>query len=243
VAQLAKENSIMSNIYLPVDIQKTATVTEAADETIQLARLIGINVEFVINGVCLTATPIGHRELLIDYYESQLAIIASSAEKTIDQGDIKFAGELEEVDIDLTQARGIRNNNPLNIKWFPENDWDGQVGKDEDGFCIFSDPIFCYRAGSRILDAYRAAGRNTVKAIIEKWGALSKPEDLVAYVSFISRALLVSPTKEFKESMPEQLRVLLMRNMAIFECGAIYSKHPMLSPDMVRAGIHLDMPH
>ncbi len=34
--------------------------------------------------------------------------------------------------------RGIRNNNPLNIKWNAANNWNGQTGSDSGGFCIFN---------------------------------------------------------------------------------------------------------
>lgn len=50
--------------------------------------------------------------------------------------------------------RGIRNNNPGNIKWSSANNWDGQTGQDASGFAVFSDATYGLRAMFLTLKSY-----------------------------------------------------------------------------------------
>lgn len=88
------------------------------------------------------------------------------------------------------QVRGLRNNNPGNIRYNAANQWQGQTGQDADGFCIFDTMVDGVRALARILWNYGAAGLNTVQGIISKYSAT----DQAAYIANVSRALQVSPT-------------------------------------------------
>ena len=64
--------------------------------------------------------------------------------------------QLTSVSISPTQLeqRGVRNNNWLNIRFNPNNDWIGQVGQDEGGFVQFEDPQQGVRAGTILLENY-----------------------------------------------------------------------------------------
>ena len=58
----------------------------------------------------------------------------------------------------LARVRGIRNNNPGNIRLGAQR-WQGQVADDEQGdqsFVQFVNPIAGLRALVRVLDTYRA---------------------------------------------------------------------------------------
>lgn len=78
-------------------------------------------------------------------------------------------------------AMGIRNNNPLNIKWYGREDWQndpkrwrGMVGvfTDWNGnkFVIFDSVENGYRAAAVILKNYqRIYGINTIEGIIGRW--------------------------------------------------------------------------
>ena len=64
--------------------------------------------------------------------------------------------------------RGIRNNNPLNIR---KNGikWRGQV-KHKDAFCVFLEPKWGWRAALIIIcRSYRKRGLTTVWKIIHSW--------------------------------------------------------------------------
>lgn len=68
-------------------------------------------------------------------------------------------------------TRGIRNNNPGNIKWSSANNWKGQVGKDAQGFVIFDKVENGVRALNRILNSYDSAGVNTIEGIVRRYTA------------------------------------------------------------------------
>jgi hypothetical protein len=66
--------------------------------------------------------------------------------------------------------RGIRNNNPGNIKWNASNNWIGQVGKDNAGFAIFDSADNGLRATGRLLKTYiRTHKLDTLAKIAPRW--------------------------------------------------------------------------
>lgn len=67
------------------------------------------------------------------------------------------------------KPRGLRNNNPLNIKI--GNDWKGEVDVNTDGvFEQFTSLAYGYRAAFIILRRYiRKYGRNTIRKIVHSW--------------------------------------------------------------------------
>lgn len=69
-------------------------------------------------------------------------------------------------------ARGIRNNNPLNIKIAKRNNWKGRVPLEEntDGvFEQYTDIKFGVRAALKLIQKYIVSGINTVPTIIHRW--------------------------------------------------------------------------
>lgn len=64
-------------------------------------------------------------------------------------------------------ARGIRNNNPGNIKKSSDN-WQGAVGVDGP-FVVFSSALYGIRAITKILQSYRRRGIVTLSQIIDTW--------------------------------------------------------------------------
>lgn len=70
----------------------------------------------------------------------------------------------------MALARGLRNNNPGNIKWNEANKWQGQVGKDDRGFVIFDTPENGIRAlGIVALNYHLKHGINTLRAFGDRW--------------------------------------------------------------------------
>ncbi|WP_445496710.1 structural protein [Photorhabdus sp. SF281] len=69
------------------------------------------------------------------------------------------------------QSRGIRNNNPGNIRW--GDDWLGLASESQrtdKSFCQFVSPEYGIRAMIKILHNYnRKYGLKTVKGIISRW--------------------------------------------------------------------------
>ncbi|MBB6542854.1 virion protein [Thalassotalea piscium] len=80
--------------------------------------------------------------------------------------------------------RGIRNNNPLNIRKTSDN-WQGATGDDGE-FVIFESPVKGIRAASRILRNYSDNhGLNTVFGIIMRWAPPSE-NDSTGYIDSVS---------------------------------------------------------
>ena len=69
--------------------------------------------------------------------------------------------------------RGLRNNNPLNIRKSDQL-WQGQTGNDG-AFCIFLENMWGYRAVFRILNTYNVKYHIfSVREIIKRW---APPDD------------------------------------------------------------------
>ncbi len=66
-------------------------------------------------------------------------------------------------------ARGIRNNNPGNIRHNAANNWVGAIGIDDAGFVIFDTPEHGIRAMRKVLESYGRRGIDSMRGIIETW--------------------------------------------------------------------------
>ena len=62
----------------------------------------------------------------------------------------------------------IGRNNPLNIRYNPNNHWEGQSGYTR-GFCNFRNLYFGLRAAVKILVNYRRRGKRSYQDIIYTW--------------------------------------------------------------------------
>ena len=98
-------------------------------------------------------------------------------------------------------ARGIRNNNPGNVRWGDE--WKGLVAKNQrtdTSFCQFVSPEYGIRAMIIILRNYqRKYGLNTVSGIIKRW-APPNENNTQAYINGVSRATGVTPDQRIETS-------------------------------------------
>jgi hypothetical protein len=80
--------------------------------------------------------------------------------------------------------RGIRNNNPLNIRKSSDN-WLGAVG-DDGAFVRFESEVFGIRAAARILKNYRNKyGLNSVFDIVKRWAPPSE-NDTTSYIDSVA---------------------------------------------------------
>ncbi|HEA0341613.1 TPA: structural protein [Salmonella enterica] len=94
----------------------------------------------------------------------------------------------------MNTPRGIRNNNPGNIRW--GDDWKGLVPKsqrtDKD-FCQFITPEYGIRAMIVILRNYqRKHGLNTISGIINRW-APTNENNTQAYIDSVAKSTGVTP--------------------------------------------------
>ncbi len=120
-------------------------------------------------------------------------------------------------------TRGLRNNNPLNIR-HGKSQWVGMREKQTDkSFVQFTSRKYGYRAAFVLLRNYIAKGRDTIGKIIAKWAPSSDGNDTQGYIDFVSRTagINASHTLDFhdRESM-----VSIVQSMAQMECGVIEDK-------------------
>ena len=84
--------------------------------------------------------------------------------------------------------RGLRNNNPLNIRWTPgTRPWQGQ--KSHDGrFAIFETMEDGYRAAFRVLDSYNKKHNiYSVREIIYRWAPPQDHNNTRAYIERVCK--------------------------------------------------------
>jgi len=93
---------------------------------------------------------------------------------------------LDERSFQMATPRGIRNNNPGNLRRSDDH-WAGLAAEQSDpNFFQFSEPIFGLRALARTLYNYQAKhGLETIRGIIARWAPTSE-NDTEAYVAAVS---------------------------------------------------------
>ena len=103
--------------------------------------------------------------------------------------------------------RGLRNNNPGNLRSNPYNEhfWKKQIGSDGQ-FCKFESMYFGIRALCRLLLTYYKRGwlKNAV-IFVEHYAPASDHNNVLAYAAYVSSAWL------YGEFSPHQLAVLIMQ--------------------------------
>ena len=94
----------------------------------------------------------------------------------------------------MRQPRGLRNNNPLNIRKSRKTTWVGQCEKQEDrAFVQFRSMAYGYRAAFKLLQNYRVLHDcMTLRQYIQRW-APPIENNTDAYVSSVARTAGVNP--------------------------------------------------
>lgn len=106
------------------------------------------------------------------------------AQDFISQGWKAITGKLE--------PRGIRNNNPGNIRYGDFAKRHGATGADAGGFAIFPSMAKGEAAAQALLGGYMNRGDNTIRKIVSRW-APSSENDTNAYINAVSRMTGLSP--------------------------------------------------
>jgi hypothetical protein len=121
--------------------------------------------------------------------------------------------------IGSTQPRGIRNNNPGNIRHVAANAWLGLANPPSDGaFCIFTEAKWGIRAMARLFRNYqRNNNLHTVEGVINRW-APPIENNTSAYVNHVARALKVSPSDRIDLSQ-ESVMLDLVKVVTLHENG------------------------
>lgn len=118
--------------------------------------------------------------------------------------------------------RGIRNNNPLNIR--KGNNWQGERQPQTDAqFEEFVSMLMGLRAGFIIIRNYmrRRPPLDTVAKIISAW-APSTENDTQRYIDFVCKRGLLEPNERLLYSNKQKLCRMVWA-MCQMECGEIVS--------------------
>lgn len=113
--------------------------------------------------------------------------------------------------------RGIRNNNPLNIRI--GNTWLGErVNPTDQEFEEFVSMEYGLRAAFLILRRYiRRYKKNTVTSIVSTW-APSSENNTLRYIDIVCARTGLKPTQEIKYEDHDTM-IKLVAAMAFVECG------------------------
>lgn len=114
--------------------------------------------------------------------------------------------------------RGIRNNNPLNIRRNPANNWIGKIQNPTDKtFEQFTSIEYGIRAAYVLIRNYIRLGRNTPQLIIEKWAPPTE-NNTNAYVTHACMTAGLKPD-EILTSRKRNEIISLVHAMSIVENG------------------------
>ena len=116
--------------------------------------------------------------------------------------------------------RGIRNNNPLNIRYFERSHWIGRrTPKKDKDFEEFETMQLGYRAAFILLHKYIVVYRKcTIMDIIFRWAPLAENPDTWQYITTVSQRSHVNAMQELRFEDWESL-TRIVRAMAFVECG------------------------
>ena len=124
----------------------------------------------------------------------------------------------------MSEPRGIRNNNPLNIR-LSSDKWQGQVlpqrGSGEGAFCQFYTMEYGWRAAFVILcrTYYGKYGLKTIRDIVSRW-APAKENNTEAYIRHVSDYTGIAPNKVLGSPQEHPTQWLLIGYaMAVVENG------------------------
>jgi hypothetical protein len=135
--------------------------------------------------------------------------------------------------------RGIKNNNPLNIRLHPANNWQGRIdpSKNTDGaFEQFIDPVWGIRAGARnIIFHYDRNGADTIRKLVALWAPPSE-NDTEAYVRFVARESGFEADQRLELHRYEHLKPVLVAMIRI-ENGVQPYTDAQIDAGLVRAGV------
>jgi len=125
-------------------------------------------------------------------------------------------------------ARGLRNNNPLNIEKSKGNAWQGEIIPSADGrFSQFKSIAYGYRAAFKLLYNYqRRYGFNRLEDFINRW-APPVENDTRAYVATVAKRSGLSSDSVIDTRNGEQM-CKIVSAMSYVENGIPANEHDVM---------------
>ena len=120
-------------------------------------------------------------------------------------------------------TRGIRNDNPLNIR-HGKSQWVGMRKVQTDkAFVQFTERRYGYRAAFVLLRNYIGRGVNTIGKIIARWAPPGDGNNTQAYIEYVSSTTGIDASLELAFEDKAKL-VEIVRSMAHMESGIVEDK-------------------
>ena len=144
------------------------------------------------------------------------------------------------------QTRGIRNNNPLNIR-HSSDQWEGARAEQTDkSFVQFENMAYGYRAAWKTLESYwkyfhRTKQYYNVTNIINRWAPPTE-NDTKAYIRTVLRLTSLGGKENLQQpsrGVDTERLVKLIAAMTTMECGVPYKE---VDTDSIRQGFALAFP-
>jgi len=135
-------------------------------------------------------------------------------------------------------SRGIRNNNPMNIRISP-NKWEGKVTPNTDGtFEQFKSPEYGIRAGAKLLITYSVHYQlNTVRLLINRFAPGSEnPTD--KYAEYVARYLNISPDAEIDVDNYNTMQQIIKAIIKFENRGEMPYSEDTVRDALKMAGVH-----
>jgi len=121
---------------------------------------------------------------------------------------------------DSTLPRGIRNNNPANIRIVQGNNWRGKIPESQNTdyeFEQFETMQYGIRAALKLLSNYIRNGYNTINKIISRWAPPTE-NNTGNYIDAVSKGTGISPNQVIsKNRIPD-----IAYHIFIHENGGVF---------------------
>lgn len=118
------------------------------------------------------------------------------------------------------QPRGVRNNNPLNIR--KGSKWRGLALEQDQEFCTFIGMEWGVRAAVKILRHYARRGIHTISEIIQTW-APPLENNTNRYIQIVCSRTGFLPTHNINIYDENEVVALLLA-MSFVECAIIFDE-------------------
>ena len=120
-------------------------------------------------------------------------------------------------------TRGIRNNNPLNIR-HGKSQWVGMREEQTDkAFVQFTKRVYGYRAAFVLLRNYIGMGKNAIGKIIARWAPSSDGNNTQGYIDYVSKSTGIDSSRVLRFEDKDDL-VSIVQSMAQVESAIIEQK-------------------
>lgn len=128
--------------------------------------------------------------------------------------------------------RGIRNNNPGNLRASGAN-WRGAIGQDQDGFVRFKDYAHGVRAAIKVLQTYyNRHNIRTWQGVADRWAPASDGNNPAQYAAFLAHSTGSSTFNLSPDTLFKAIRAIVT-----IENGNQYAY--TITPDIFRRALQM----